>query len=117
MKLIIPDSKVKNVITNYLNYNIHPDYNWGPDLFDFYEKDVKEYGFHVFYINDAPAYEYLGEYDGYDFLYRLDIMDFVSDKLTSLFGDLWIPVFKEWFEKNSNLEVREIKIDGEIIRL
>ena len=51
MKLIIPDSKVKNLITNYLDYNIHPDYNWGPDLFDFYEKDVKEYGFHVFYIN------------------------------------------------------------------
>lgn len=117
MKLIIPESKVKNIITNYLDYNIHPDYNWGPDLFDFYEKDVKEYGFHVFYINDTPAYEYLGEYDGYDFLYRLGIMDFVSDKLTSLFGDLWIPVFKEWFEKNSNLEVREMEIDGEIIRL
>jgi hypothetical protein len=44
-------------------------------------------------------------------------MDFVSDKLTSLFGDLWIPVFKEWFEKNSNLDVREMEFDGEIIRL
>lgn len=47
----------------------------------------------------------------------LDIMDFVSDKLTSLFGDLWIPVFKEWFEKNSKLEVHEMKINVEIIRL
>ena len=44
-------------------------------------------------------------------------MDFVSDKLTSLFGTLWIPVFKEWFEKNSNLEVRKMEINGEIVRV
>lgn len=117
MKFIITESKVTDIIINYLDNNIHPDYNWGPDLFDFYEEDVKEYGYHIFYINDTLAYEYLGEYDGYDFLYRLVIEYFVSDKLTSLFGNLWIPVFKEWFEKNSNLEVREMEIDDEIIRL
>jgi hypothetical protein len=39
----------------------------------------------------------------------------VADVLTSLFGDKWIPVFKEWFEYNSGLVVREIDLENKYI--
>jgi hypothetical protein len=27
-----------------------------------------------------------------------------------MFGPKWKPIFKEWFEKNSGLEVRDMKV-------
>jgi hypothetical protein len=35
----------------------------------------------------------------------------VGRKLTSLFGDLWKPIFKQWFEENTGLEVKQITDD------
>jgi hypothetical protein len=38
----------------------------------------------------------------------------LSEKLTSLFNNKWLPVFKEWFEDNSGLKVMQI-INDEIL--
>ena len=102
------DEELNTFIYQYLTENYYPDYNWGPELHDFYRKEIEQYGVYDFLINDVPAYAYLGEWDGYDYLYALSIAKWVIDELTIMFGDKWIPVLKKWFEDNSGLEVREI---------
>jgi hypothetical protein len=106
--LDLNDEEINDFIYLYLTEGFYPDYNWGPDLHDFYRQEIKEYGAYIFPINDSTAYAYLGEWDGYDYLYTLSITKWAIDELTTMFGDKWIPVFKKWFEDNSGLEVREI---------
>lgn len=106
--LDLNDEEINDFIYQYLTEGFYPDYNWGPELHDFYRKEIEQYGIYDFLINDAPAYAYLGEWDGYDYLYTLSITKWVINELTTIFGDKWIPVFKKWFEDNSGLEVREM---------
>jgi len=91
-------SSLENLIYEFLNDDFYPDYNWGPELFDFYGEDVKEHGLITFYINDSEAYVYYD--DG-----TLEIMPWVCEKLNEYFNDLWYSVFKSWFEENSGLKV------------
>ena len=58
MKYIITESKMDSAIHSYLTNSVHPDYNWGPELHDFYKKDVKEHGGYGFEIDDVVAYSY-----------------------------------------------------------
>jgi len=91
-------SSLENLIYEFLNDDFYPDYNWGPELFDFYREDVKDHGVIPFYINDSEAYVYYD--DG-----TLEIMPWVCEKLNEYFNDLWYSVFKSWFEENSGLKV------------
>jgi hypothetical protein len=111
MKYTIPESKVNQIIYDYIKERYYPDYNWGPELHDFYRKDVKKHGAYDFTVNDKLAYRYYGEYDGYDYLYLLEVEDWIANELTSIFNDLWIPVFIKWFEDNSGLEVKDFEIE------
>lgn len=116
MKYIISESKMDSTIRSYLTHYIHPDYNWGPDLHDFYQKDVEEYGMYDFLINDDVAYTYHG-YQGYEDgdveeVGTLYIENWVVNKLSTLFGNFWVPVFKDWFEENSGLKVNKM-VKGE----
>lgn len=113
--LNLNEKDLDKFIYKYLTEEYYPDYNWGPELHDFYREDVDEYGAYDFYINDVVGYTYLGEYDGYDYLYTLVIHKWVADGLKPLFGNKWIPVFKEWFEHNSGLTVREIDLENKYI--
>jgi len=106
--LDLNDEEINDFIYLYLTEGFYPDYNWGPELHDFYRKEIEQYGVYEFLINDVPAYAYLGEWDGYDYLYTLSITKWAIDELTTMFGDKWISVFEKWFEDNSGLEVREI---------
>jgi hypothetical protein len=118
LKILDPnDEELDELIYKYLTENYYPDYNWGPELHDFYREDVKKYGIYDFEVNDRLAYHYLGEWDGYDYLYTLAISKWLSNKLTELFNDKWIPTFKRWFEDNSGLEVRDIDMEGRYIDL
>jgi hypothetical protein len=101
-----------NLIYQYLVENYYPDHGWGPEMYRFYTNEIKKYGMFDFRINGEYAYSYLGEWDGYDHLYTLSIRNWVSDELTSLFGDKWIPVFKTWFEDNSGLEVKDMDLEN-----
>lgn len=115
MKFIITESKIDNIILNFLNMEFIPDYDWGPELFDFYKNEVDKYGSVDFYVNDEVVFTYFGEWDGYDYLYRLEVYNHVSEILDNVFGSRWVPVLKNWFEKNTNLEVKEMRVYGEII--
>lgn len=100
MKIIISENRVNQVIRKYLDETFYPDYGW--DNPDFYQKDVKQYGSYEFQINDETAYVYYNTK-------TLEIYPWLDEKLTSLFGDKWLPVFKEWFEENSGLKVKKIE--------
>ena len=118
MKILNLDGEdLDEFIYQYLTNNLHPDYNWGPKLHNLYKEEVKKYGIYEFSINDKYRYAYLGEWDGYDYLYTLVISKWANKELTSLFGDKWIPVFKKWFEYNSGLEVREIDLENKYLHL
>jgi hypothetical protein len=116
MKILnIDDEDLDEFIYQYLTDNLHPDYNWGPKLHNLYKEEVKKYGIYEFSINDKYRYAYLGEWDGYDYLYTLVISKWANKELTSLFDDKWVPTFKRWFEDNSGLEVREIDLEGRFL--
>ena len=103
MKHIITESKINQIILDYLNDNVYPDYDWGPDLYDFYRDEIRNYNSHSFPINDMEAYTFYGEYGNHKNV--LEISEWLSDKLTALFGDNWQPVFNDWFEENSGLKI------------
>jgi hypothetical protein len=94
-------SNLENLIYSFLQDDFYPDYNWGPELFDFYREDVEEHGMIPFYINDSEGYVYYD--DG-----TLEIMPWVCKKLDEYFNDSWYSVFKDWFEENSGLNVSRI---------
>ena len=124
MKVIISENRIDKVIRKYLDGTFYPDYGWAnPDV---YQKDVKKYGDLVFFINDVDSYIYYGcnanagpedeFFAGYGHLHNykcplLLIYPRVGQELTSLFGDKWKSVFKEWFEEKSGLEVAQITDD------
>lgn len=118
MKVIISENRVNQIIRKYLDESFYPDYSWAyPDV---YQRDVEQYGDVNFFINDQDSYIYYGcnhlsfEEDGHLFNYKcplLSIYPRVSEQLTSLFGDKWKSVFKEWFEENTKLPVAQITDD------
>jgi hypothetical protein len=127
MKVIISENRVNRIIRKYLDETFTPDYGWGNNTrHDYYQDDVNKYGDIVFFLNDTDSYIYYGcnanagpedEYfAGYGRLHYykcplLSIYPRVSEKLTFLFSDRWLPVFKEWFEENTGLEVTQITND------
>jgi hypothetical protein len=124
MKVIISENRIDKVIRKYLDDTYYPDYGWSyPDV---YQRDIEQYGDVNFYINDQDSYIYYGcnanggpedeFFAGYGHLnhYKcplLSIYPRVGQELTSLFGNKWKPVFKEWFEEKSGLHVTQITDD------
>jgi hypothetical protein len=92
---------LNKIIYDFLKDEYYPDYDWGPELFDFYREDVEKYGDITFYVNDSEAYVYYD--DG-----TLEIMPWVCERLDSWFNNTWYSVFKYWFEENSGLVVSRI---------
>jgi len=127
MKIIISENRVNQIIRKYLDDTYYPDYGWNENTrHGSYQEDVDRYGDLVFFINDLDSYIYYGcnanagpedeFFAGYGHLHNykcplLLVYPSVGEKLTSLFGDKWLPVFKEWFEENSGLEVAQITND------
>lgn len=94
-------SNLENLIYSFLQDDFYPDYDWGPELFDFYDEEVRVYGLIPFYIDDSEGYVYYD--DG-----TLEIMPWVCKKLNEYFNDSWYSVFKSWFEEHSGLKVERI---------
>jgi hypothetical protein len=109
MKYLITESKINQIILDYLNDNVYPDYDWGPDLYDFYKDEIRKSNSYSFPINDVEAYAFYGEYANHKNV--LEISEWLSNKLTALFGDYWIPVFNDWFEERSGLKIGTTIID------
>jgi hypothetical protein len=127
MKVVITEGRLESLIIDYLDEVFTPDYGWHNNTrHGSYQDDVDRYGDVVFFINDTDSYIYYGcnanagpedeFFAPYGHLHNhkcplLSIYPRVSEKLTSLFGDKWKLVFKEWFEENTGLEVAQITDD------
>ena len=127
MKIIISENRVNQIIRKYLDDAFTPDYGWGNNTrHGSYQDDVDRYGDIVFFLNDTDSYIYYGcnanagpedeFFAGYGHLHNyecplLSVYPRASETLTSLFGNKWLPVFKEWFEENTKLEVTQITND------
>ena len=127
MKVIISENRVNRIIRKYLDDTYYPDYGWNENTrHGSYQEDVDRYGDLVFFINDQDSYIYYGcnanagpedeFFAGYGHLHNykcplLLIYPRVGQELTSLFGNRWLSVFKEWFEEKTGLEVAQITDD------
>ena len=124
MKLIITENRLHNLILNYIE-DAYPidDINYTEGYDDLGNPDDSSY---VFYFGDyddeygETIFRWYGEnyWDGDDtellrlrieqspMLHFEDSRD--SEKLDSLFGNNWKPIFKEWFEKYFDLNIKTI---------
>jgi hypothetical protein len=110
MKFVITENKLDGVIIDYLKDVYEPDYGWGPELFDFYKEEVKNHKHVEFFINDRPEFAY---YDATWNKKQLEIGEKIISELNLMFGKHWIGSFVKWFEDNTNLEVKEVRLlDG-----
>lgn len=115
MKYLISESRLNDFIYEYLTSHYYPDYNWGPELHDFYKKDVEKHGWYDFDVNDTGAYTFLGQPKIWkdNEANTLLIQPWVSENLDMLFGDAWKDVFVKWFEDNSGLSVDSVVFKGQ----
>ena len=130
MKYIITESKLEEIIVNYLNkmYDVN-NINWkyplendeetddweeDPNRRYFYKGDY-EYDDRIFlwydkkYWNverikmDDTVKNYYEKSPALDFENRNDLII-----LNGYFGDKWVPIFKKWFEDNFGVPVKSI---------
>jgi hypothetical protein len=111
MKYIITNERLHSLIINYLDSNFVPDYGWSSK--EFYEKEILNYNSIEFLINDLYSYYYNASYGYFKKEKVLQIETWVSNKLYGLFGEFWIPIFKEWFETNTSLQVKIMMYGGD----
>ena len=123
MKIIIAESKLDSIILNYINdmfpiedihFTEHMDEDGNPDdsAYSFYFGDYNDgeeiifrwYGKEYWCGDDTEILRHRIEQS--PVLYFEDSNDF--NKLTSMFGDKWEPVFIKWFTKNFGLNVKTV---------
>ena len=128
MKVVITENRLEKLVTDYLGDLYYPDYGWkGNSRSDIgYQDEVNKWGDIVFFVDDQESYIYYGcnanagpedeFFAGYGRLHNykcplLLIYPTIGRKLTHMFGDIWKPIFKKWFEKNTGLEVAQFTTD------
>jgi hypothetical protein len=105
MKIIITESKIKDAIIKFLDIHVVPDYGWDDEKY--YKKEIEDIGYIDFYVNDDLLFTYFVKFEGRN-PKTLELVTSLSKQLNSFFGKYWIPVFKEWFEKNTSLDVKQL---------
>jgi len=109
MKFIKTESRIVQIIVDYLDENFIPNYGWA--TIDYYRSQVAKWNNYNFLIEDDEAYAYYREYDGNQNV--LAVNDWLTDKLTALFGNKWPPVFRQWFEEATSLKVKTFLYERE----
>lgn len=110
MKYVINENRLEQLIRNYFDDNflgmsMNSDDNlYGEKCFVHFYKPNYETMFHLY---NKCYYDDWGLYDkNYPTLRFNNYSDFYA--LNSYFGNLWKPIFKEWFYENYNFEVKTI---------
>lgn len=127
MKYIITESKLEEIIVNYLNnmYDVN-DISWkyplendeetddweeDPNRLHFYKGD-DEYDDRIFLWYDKDYWNVERSDNARNFYEKSPILDFenVNDLeiLNGYFGNKWVPVFKKWFEDHFGVPVKSI---------
>lgn len=105
MKIIISESRIKEAITKFLDIHVVPDYGWADK--NIYKDEIKNFGYIDFFVNDNEMFTYFVHYKERN-PKTVELVNSLYKRLDSFFGKHWIPVFKEWFEKNTGLEVKQL---------
>lgn len=111
MDYTIKQSRLEKLIWGYLDKHYYPDYMWSVDE-DFYRKEVDNFGYITFEVNDGVVYEYFDHSQFYNEK-NLQVSSQLFDNLSGFFNDFWIPVFVKWFEHNTGLDVDSLRYQGE----
>ena len=129
MKYIITESKLEEIIVNYLNnmYDVN-DISWkyplenddedyaahweeDPNRLHFYKGD-DEYDDRIFLWYDKDYWNVERSDNAKNLYEKSPVLDFENgndlNKLNGYFGDKWVPVFKKWFEDNFGVPVKSI---------
>ena len=130
MKYIITESKLDEIIVNYLNkmYDVnditwkHPlendeesdDWDEDPNRLIFYKGDDEydEYDDRIFLWYDTEYWNVEKSDNSKKFYEKSPVLDFENGNdleiLNGYFGDKWVPVFKKWFKDNFRIPVKSI---------
>lgn len=127
MKVVITESRLEKVVTDYLDDLYYPDYGWKgvSQPGSSYQDEVDRWGDIVFFVDDVDSYVYYGcnagsendrAFDGYGRLHNykcplLELNPHTAKRLDSIFGDIWRPIFQKWFKEHTGLEVAQFTTD------
>jgi len=104
MKYQIDIERLNSIILEYISDEYVPDYGWGSPYN--YKEDIKIWGEVEFYVNDRSSYSYHESFKGYNNILIIDRQ--IVDRLTRMFGDMWISVFANWFSGNTSLPIQSV---------
>ena len=121
MKYIISEQQVerlKQTILDYFDENLTPVDGW--ETTEAYNNELNSYGYEIFmFLEDPETYE---EQDHIWYTTHKNpsiripknksplvaIPDSDFNSLEGYFGDIWKPIFIEWFQKNTGLPVKTV---------
>ena len=109
MRYIISESKLDSFIYDYLSQNYTPKDGWlSPEI---YFRRANNYNIEFKNEDGDVMFVYIhspGVGDIYNKPKSLLVWYWVGEELDSLFSDLWILPFKNWFEGNTGLPVNHV---------
>ena len=118
MKYIISEDRINNFIIKYLNDNFG-DLNWTNPYNDcaatFYVGDFDDDDDVVFRIYEKCWWKVAWSPSVKDSLIeKSPILSFSNDSdydtLNAYFGDMWKPIFKQWFKENYGFDIKTFSI-------
>ena len=112
MKYIISESRLDDLIYDYLSSNLQPDYGWEEresyKREKFHNLPVPSYITFDFNVRTAFKYYYTSDKPLIENPKTLLVEDWIVERLSELFGDRWEPIFVKWFQDNTGLPVNHV---------
>jgi hypothetical protein len=108
MKYIITESRLENIILEFLNSNFVPYDGWDPEG---YRKELQNSTEIFLFLDNLDTDESMWYNRGGKSKKRYPVIVIPHEKyktLTNLFGEYWKPIFIKWFEENTKLPVKSV---------
>jgi len=127
MKYIITESKLNSAIYEYIDKLFHNGYEIKMEVAEDEEGDPIEYAYD--FVQDNGGYGFLFTWTGKEYYEKegrenvtsfgkrwidyapvIEIAeDEIIDQLKGMFGEMWIPIFKQWFTDTFSLPVKTVE--------
>ena len=127
MKYIITESKLNSAIYEYIDNLFHNGYEIKMEVAEDEDGNPIEYAYD--FVQDNGGYGFLFTWTGkeyYETEGREDVTSFgkrwidyapvieiaedeIIDQLKGMFGEMWVPIFKQWFTNTFSLPVKTVE--------
>jgi len=127
MKYTITESKLNSAIYEYIDELFHNGYNIRMEEAEDEDGDPIEYAYD--FVQDNGGYGFLFTWTGKEYYEKegrenvttfgkrwidyapvIEIAeDEIIDQLKTMFGELWVPIFKQWFTDTFSLPVKTVE--------